>query len=1060
MKTPKLVILALLLLTGPLSAQDNKASVLLSSAIYEEEVSGNLDKAVELYLSILKKYPEDRPVAAKSLYHLGLVNEKMGKQKANEYYTRLVNSYPEQKELVALAKSKLTRLDRLSTGITKEAEQHFTKAGDLMNQWQYDQAIKEYGSVIRLIPKTVMALEAKYWIGQALFRSGKNDDALVTFQQLLRENPQSLIAPVTQLMINQVQLAKSSGKKVPANRISDEGKILDPGTGIEYTLVKAFGGKNDEALRWGIYGLSPEYKFLLASNYVVSLDSLEPLKLFDIPSSWKVQPSRLSPDGTRVAYFDIDTLKLLAISPKTGHPTGVPKTLRDGHQKPLTGRYVDWSPDGQKLGFIRSDSINPGDVWTLSLSDGTMTQITNTPETEWYPVFSRDGGSILYPQGDYPRYSLRKSPAGGGQSETIVESGAYNVDFYWSGDQQNVLQNGGTGYLEKIRLHNQQKFLIKLPAEVGKFIPGIHQDDQLFFFRSSNDRYYSIKVISPSGGPALELRGSSNQSYGNLNWTPDNRMIITTFKRNSDASQIVQMIPLTGEDPVELEGIDGRYYKVFAPDCSRFIDLSYNPDNLSYDLRMFNVSLTEGKIAGPPVVLSHNIPSVPRSYSWSPDGSKIALEIKGDIWIYPIDGGVPVKLTHTSETEYPGNWSPDGTMLTIGFKLEGNPAEKVVKVSDGQEIKRWVGSYCDVWSPDGKEIAAVFENGQISAVSVGTGTIRKILDWKAMGLYDIYNLAWSPDGLALAFIGNISASKDIYPIYLVNSSGGIANELKTDDTGFKSFVEWSPDGKWIAYCAWSGKKTRLESSLWQAKLNDFVAIKDTGAIPVTLAPADGTFVDSRDGHQYSYKKIGNQTWMTENLAYLPEAGSASTGSDTLRHYYVYGYAGNDTAAARLTENYRTFGVLYNWRAAMNREASSSKVPSEVRGICPADWHLPSDGEWMVLEKQLGLTPEETIKTGWRTTGSVGLKLQAPYGTFYNTESWKDGNSSGFNSLPGGYRSNVGGLFFILKGGYYHTSTEADSTSSFHRIMAYSNLGVFRIKGEKGYGYSVRCIKND
>jgi Tol biopolymer transport system component len=103
-------MIALVLLTCYVSAQENKASVALTKAIYEEEVRGNLDKAVELCLDILKKYPDDRPVAAKALYHLGLINEKMGKQKATEYFSRLVNTYPDQIEMVALAKERLAVL--------------------------------------------------------------------------------------------------------------------------------------------------------------------------------------------------------------------------------------------------------------------------------------------------------------------------------------------------------------------------------------------------------------------------------------------------------------------------------------------------------------------------------------------------------------------------------------------------------------------------------------------------------------------------------------------------------------------------------------------------------------------------------------------------------------------------------------------------------------------------------------------------------------------------------------------------------------------------------------
>ncbi|HBE40595.1 MAG TPA: hypothetical protein DDW27_05220, partial [Bacteroidales bacterium] len=96
MKTRLFLIIVFVFLTVSLSAQENKASVALAAAIYEEEVTGNLDKAVNLYLDILKKYPNDRQVSAKTLYHLGLVNEKMGKQKASEYFTRLVNTYPDQ----------------------------------------------------------------------------------------------------------------------------------------------------------------------------------------------------------------------------------------------------------------------------------------------------------------------------------------------------------------------------------------------------------------------------------------------------------------------------------------------------------------------------------------------------------------------------------------------------------------------------------------------------------------------------------------------------------------------------------------------------------------------------------------------------------------------------------------------------------------------------------------------------------------------------------------------------------------------------------------------------
>lgn len=89
-----------------------------------------------------------------------------------------------------------------------------------------------------------------------------------------------------------------------------------------------------------------------------------------------------------------------------------------------------------------------------------------------------------------------------------------------------------------------------------------------------------------------------------------------------------------------------------------------------------------------------------------------------------------------------------------------------------------------------------------------------------------------------------------------------------------------------------------------------------------------------DGKQYKYKLIGSQTWMIENLAYLPAVSPHSTSSFDQPQYYVYGFDGLDVNAAKATNNYMQYGVLYNWLAA---EQS-----------CPNGWHLPSDEEWKTL----------------------------------------------------------------------------------------------------------------
>lgn len=86
------------------------------------------------------------------------------------------------------------------------------------------------------------------------------------------------------------------------------------------------------------------------------------------------------------------------------------------------------------------------------------------------------------------------------------------------------------------------------------------------------------------------------------------------------------------------------------------------------------------------------------------------------------------------------------------------------------------------------------------------------------------------------------------------------------------------------------------------------------------------FEDYRDGKMYKSVLIGEQCWMAENLAYLPEVSPSSELSDTDPHYYVYGYEGTDVNTAKSRTRFHQFGALYNWPASIS--------------ACPEGWKLP------------------------------------------------------------------------------------------------------------------------
>jgi Tol biopolymer transport system component len=84
--------------------------VLFEKAKFMMETKGDLKGAIELFAEIIKKYPNEREYAAKSLYLIGICYEKLGErqaQQAQATFQRIVRDYPDQTEEVNLAKEKL-----------------------------------------------------------------------------------------------------------------------------------------------------------------------------------------------------------------------------------------------------------------------------------------------------------------------------------------------------------------------------------------------------------------------------------------------------------------------------------------------------------------------------------------------------------------------------------------------------------------------------------------------------------------------------------------------------------------------------------------------------------------------------------------------------------------------------------------------------------------------------------------------------------------------------------------------------------------------------------------
>jgi uncharacterized protein (TIGR02145 family) len=270
-----------------------------------------------------------------------------------------------------------------------------------------------------------------------------------------------------------------------------------------------------------------------------------------------------------------------------------------------------------------------------------------------------------------------------------------------------------------------------------------------------------------------------------------------------------------------------------------------------------------------------------------------------------------------------------------------------------------------------------------------------------------------------------------------------------------------------------GYSEGIESSLiFDSPTND-----TTYSFVFALFECGGSFTDSRDLNIYQTVQIGDQCWMVENLAYLPDITFGDDwGSLTEPQYAVYGYApgsGTETVeGAKARDNYVNYGVLYNWAAAMAGEESSAEIPSGVRGVCPPGWHLPSLAEWDSLVNYVvgqGYPNEWDNPNGaansLKSCRQVGSPLggncdtsEHPYWNSDNTHSGFD--AFGFSALPGGGRG-VSGMFGLIGsyGGVWWSATENSFDGSWYRGMSSSAGAVGRTSNNKECGFSVRCVRD-
>jgi uncharacterized protein (TIGR02145 family) len=331
----------------------------------------------------------------------------------------------------------------------------------------------------------------------------------------------------------------------------------------------------------------------------------------------------------------------------------------------------------------------------------------------------------------------------------------------------------------------------------------------------------------------------------------------------------------------------------------------------------------------------------------------------------------------------------------------------------------------------------------------------------------------------------------------------------------------------------------VSSNLYIVQVESSGTVQPQGTCSYTQPPAFGTFAsfpgsysastftaltDERDNQIYTVVKMPDgKWWMAENLNYQKDLywdqrsdranGSAFTtttnGIPAIGSFWCpAGNAANTVTSSPDRAGCTLYGALYTYEAAMmvdgkwSDDAHSSKEfvepayatatssgndvnhgrGSTKRGICPPNWHVPTDFEWGDMLNKVGLlgTNFNNGYNAWLGTnnnaGEAGARLKAKCtcpstNEFCATDvinDWRYTATSanvgtdvyGFRVVPVGYRTNNGSDFTNrVDHAVFWSSSAYSATVAWSRHFNYAYSQVSRHTSSRSGGFSVRCVRD-
>lgn len=499
-----------------------------------------------------------------------------------------------------------------------------------------------------------------------------------------------------------------------------------------------------------------------------------------------------SSGSAQVWLYDLDRKQIEAISDTSPHLTGGDFLLP-------TTRWGIWGSGGRII--VTSERDGTPNLW-MKESDGAWRQLTHyRGDGVRFPSASRDGEWVAYEQG-WDIWLLNTLT---GEVNPVPINGAYE----FSSEPAYEVKNEGA---VKVCLNPDERyFAVEINGEI--FWGKVWEEEK-------------PPLASLSRMKTLTEKMPSREELGDVAPGGDTLLIVSDRNGNKD------LFIVNSADP-QVKDLDGVFSFQWTPLASTPADehtptFSPNGQFIAF-VRGEGELWIKDRSTGKEWALVQGWSL--EGYTWSPDSRWIAYaryddEYNSDIWVIPVQGGIPVNVSRHPDDDLFPVWSPDGRKLAFRSRRRENNWDLYMVFLRLEDEEKRASEWAEEEWRKGKEKEEKRDKGEaksdkekraakapIEEVVIDTAEIyRRVRTVTALpgfeGIFDI-----SPDGKKFVFTSSHEfrqgwqwrdEEEGTTDLYIINWDG---SNLKRLTTGGEKpiWVKVSKDGKRVFYLDRAGR---------------------------------------------------------------------------------------------------------------------------------------------------------------------------------------------------------------------------------------------------------------